>query len=731
MTIQTSIAIRDGMTTAFRNMTRAMQLTLNTFESIQQASHNAVDTSSIQTARECWAAAEVAVDDYTRSVDQAKGAQQNFTRETQASSRAAGDLWNKLKNVAVAAGGIKAVQGAIGLSDEMTQTKARLSMIVDDGGSVAALEQQIYQSAQRSRADYMGMADVVAKLSLRAGDAFSGNAETIQFAENLNKQFVVAGASQEEMRSASLQLTQALGSGVLRGEELNAVFEAAPNVIQTIADYLEVPIGSIREMASEGQISAEIVKNAMLTATDTINDQFNAMPMTWGQVWTMMKNDAVMAFEPILQRINDIANSGQFEQIRISITAAITSIASIALDAFTVLGNIASFVYQNWSFITPVLYGVAAALVAYKVATLASAAATKILELAHQGFFTTLLTNPLTWIVLAIGVVVAAVYGWVQAVGGLQMAWEILMDKLLFIWNGIQVAGMIWFDFFLSGFANLKIAIFTAVFWVQDRLSQLAVAFQTVGANIANFMGDMKVNVLTILQNMVNGAIDIINNFIGMLNNIPGVSIEAIEHVTFAAEAAAQNEAEKQARAADLASFVAQEQASRQGRSSELARMQEEADAAHANRWQDIQNTALQAIRDHQQRQAEMAAQKIANAAQSTLDRMPAVNNNAFDSSGYTNNGQYGADTATNTGDTAANTARMADSLETSEEELKLIREIAERQSIDKFTTAEVKVDMTGMTNKIENGDDIDGFMSELTVKLEDALYVTAEGVHT
>lgn len=241
--------------------------------------------------------------------------QEKHDKKVRQTDNSANKLLSTVKRIVAAAAGFTIGKELLNLSDEMTQTTARLNLMNDGLQTTDQLNQMIYESAQRARTSYLATADVVAKLGQRAGDAFGSSAEVVQFAENLNKQFVIAGASQQEIASASLQLTQALGSGVLRGEELNAVFEAAPNVIQTIADYLDVPIGKIREMASDGEITAGIVKNAMLSATDSINEQFEQMPMTWGQAWTVMKNAATDSMSDVMEELNEVLNSDSGQAI--------------------------------------------------------------------------------------------------------------------------------------------------------------------------------------------------------------------------------------------------------------------------------------------------------------------------------------------------------------------------------------------------------------------------------
>lgn len=427
-------------------------------------------------------------------------------------------VWSSMGGIIKSALAAFSAKKVIELADGMTTTRARLDLMNDGLQTTAELQDMIMESANRSRAAYATTADAVAKMGIMAGDAFSSNEELIAFSELINKQFTIAGTSAAGIDAAMLQLTQAMSSGVLRGEELNSVFEQAPTIIQTIADYLGVPIGKIREMAAEGQITSTIVKNAMLASAEEINAKFSAMPMTFAQVWTIAKNIALEAFTPVL----------------------------------TLIGQGAQWIYDNWSTIAPIFWGLAAAALGYAVALGIQTAATWIATGAAQAFFTTLLTNPLFWIALAIGVVVAAIYKWVQSVGGLKVAW------------------------------------LTGVYFVMDLWNRLQLAFYTAGVNIQNFMGDMKAGVLMILQNMVNGAIDIINGFINLLNKIPGVSIDLIDQMTFGTTAQLENEANKQARAAGLAAHQDQINSQIAERDAALDAMKSEARAATAQREAEI-----------------------------------------------------------------------------------------------------------------------------------------------
>lgn len=634
-TIATQIELYDRISAPLMHISNALNMTISNFEEMDAAMNGAFDSANFEAVRTEIHAANAEFDAMAENIRQSDAAQEQLNRDIQQGGSNMDGFARKLMGVAAAYVSIQSVGKLFELSDSVTQTTARLDMMNDGLQTTEELQQMIFDSAQRSRGAYLATADVVAKLGQRAGDAFSSNDETIAFAENLNKMFVIAGASQAEMSSASLQLTQALGSGVLRGEELNAVFESAPNVIQAIADYMDVPIGQIRNMASEGQITADIVKNAMLSSTDAINAQFESMPMTWAQVWTGVMNELVMIGQPLLDFISMLA--------------------------------------QNWDTLEPIVLGGAAALGAYAIGLGITTVATWIANGAAQAFFTTLLSNPLFWIALAIGVLVGAIYKWVQSVGGIQNAWLIATNAIMTAWDWV------------------KIGFFTGIYWILDLWDKLMLGIMAASNAIQNFMGDMKSGVLMILQNMVNGAIDIINDFIGMLNNIPGVSIDAVAQVTFGTNAQLENEAAKMARTSDLANYQSQMEANALGRDAALNQMKTDAFAAT------------------EQRQAEIDS------------RISAVDtSSSYDSSNI----------AANIADIAENTGEIKDSVEISQEDMKYLRDAAERDTVNRYTTAEIKVDMGGITQHISKDTDVDGIVDYMVSSVNEAIDIMARGEH-
>lgn len=629
--IKSQLVLVDGMTAPLRSIHRAMNLALNSFESMQTASGRAVDTRSFQTAREELARMGAQLEEV-----------ENQTRRT---GGAAESMKSKFMHAAAAVGAALSIKNIIGLADAMTQTEARLNLITGDLEKTAALQDQIMASANRSRASYQSTADAVAKMGIMAKDAFNNTDELVAFTELINKQFTIAGASVAGQEAAMMQLTQAMASGVLRGEELNSIFEQAPTIIQTIADHLGVSAGEIRAMAAEGQITAQVVKEAMLGSAKEINDQFNDMPYTFAQVWTMMQNILLEAFGPLIQ----------------------------------VIGAGAQWIYENWATIEPVLIGVATAVAILTAAYLVHTAATWLQVEANRALIISLLSNPILWIAVAIGILVGMIYKWIQSVGGLRNAWNLCTLALIVGWNAV------------------KLAFFVGVYWVMDLVAKLQLCWQKAGVAIANFMGNMKVSVLTILQNMINGAIDLINKFIGLLNKLPGVNIEAIEHVTFAATAAAENEAAKAARAEELANFEAELAAAKAGRD------------AHIDSLKAELNSSVSAL---QSANAQMKAEAAANNAAEQM---------ALDGIGQDLSGPGGIK------DSAGSAAA---SLKETTEDLKYMRDLAEQEAINRFTTAEVKIDMSGMTNRIDSDMDLDGVLNTLTEGFAEALEVAAEGVH-
>ena len=506
----------------------------------------------------------IGTDKAGQSTSKAKSAIDKFRSASIAGSKGVSSLTNAVTRLAGAYLGIQGLRNVLNLSDTLSQTTARLDMMNDGLQTTAQLTDMVYAAAQRSRGSFTATADMVGKLGNLAGDAFSSTQELVAFAEQLNKQIALSGASAMAADATILQLTQGLSSGALRGEELNSVLEQTPTVAKTIADYLGMSTGEMRELASQGGLTADVVKNALLSAADETNAKFAQMPMTFGQTMTQLGNYAIMAFQPVLQQLNAFINSPLFEQLKVNLAGAISSIASFASQALGVVTQVIQWIADNWGVIQPILTGIVAGFLAWQVATGLVAAAQAILNFV-------LAASPLTWIILAIVAIVAAIAMWISAVGGLQAAWLIVVDAVLLAWD------------------YLKLGFWTGVFWIMNLLDQMALAWQQAGVAVANFVDNMRANVLTIIQIMVNGAIDLIYLFIAQLNKLPGVSIEAIAHTTFGAAAQAEAAANAQSRASGLAAKEAQNAANKADRQAQLDAMFNELQSNHASRQNEIQ----------------------------------------------------------------------------------------------------------------------------------------------
>ncbi|AZK48789.1 tape measure protein [Paenibacillus lentus] len=703
-TIRTAIQITDGMSPAFRSMNNAMNIVLNSFEALQTASSHAVDTASIQAARQELARAETAFNDIEQEIRQASEAQKKLNDDIRNGQTAADGLVKKVKQVGTAIITALGIKKVVDLSDTISQTTARLNLMNDGQQSTAVLQDKIFASAQRSRAAYLDTADIVAKLGQRAGDAFSSNNETIQFAENLNKQFVIAGASQQEMASASLQLTQALGSGVLRGEELNAVFEAAPNVIQTIADYLNVPIGKIRDMASDGEITASIVKNAMLSATDEINRQFESMPVTFSQTWTKIENQALMAFQPILERMSDIGNSDNFNTLVNNIIGAITVLASVLIELFDIVASIGAFFNDNWSWISPIIWGLVAAFVAYNAvslitngimaaqaimqgihaaATAAQSGATFMATVAQHGLNAALLASPITWIILLIIALIALFYAVVAAINK-------------FAGTSASATGII-----AGVFATLGAFLWDLFLGVFELILGVINALINPFIKIANFIGNVFTNpvssIIYLFQGMADGVLATLEKIASAMDFVFGSNM-------------ADTVAGWRAGLKDLADEAVKEYAPNEN----YQNIMDELDLS-------VSDLGLERIAYGD---AYNAGYDFGKNMEEKFD-LSSILGGGNDLSDYADQMSFGSDMS----DTAANTAKMANSMDATEEDLKYLRDLAEQETINRFTTAEVKVEMTNHNN-INSEMDLDGVVSYFGEALEETIESIAEGAN-
>lgn len=706
--IRAAIALYDGVTSPLQSMHKAMGVVLNTFEAMQQASGRAVDTAAIREAREEWAKAGTAFDTIEENIRNANNEQQNFNNSIRGGNNSANGLLSTIKKIAVAAGGIVGINKVQNISDKLASTKARLNLLVDDGGSVDVLEQKIMASAQRSRSVYFDTASAVAKLGLNAGNAFNGDMnQVIAFMEQVNKQFVIGGATAQEQSNAMIQLTQAMAAGALRGEELNSILDGAPGIARAIEKYMGIAEGSIKTVAQEGKVTAEVVKNAMFAMADETNAKFDSMPKTWAQIWAGMKNKALSMFAPILTKINQIANSTKFQQVTTALINGLAGVANVASSLLDILISVASVIVDNWSWIQPIIMGIVAAMLIYNgvalvtnaimgiqatakavhaAATAMEAGATFTATVAQQGLNAALLACPLTWIILLIIAVIAAIYAACAAVAKFT---GIANSGFGVICGGIMVV--------ISFFKNLGLSVANIALGIWNALgacaSNIGTAFHNVISNVQGWFYNLLSTALTV----VAGICEALNKLPFVEFDYSGITSKASEYAAKSAEAYGNVEEYKSV--AD---------AFNEGMST-FDTFQDgwAADAfASGAAWGDGVADKVSGMFDF-----------------SALDSMGADSLDAFNL-GNDLDSIYG-----NTGDIANNTAATADALDIAEEDLAYLRDIAEREAINRFTTAEIKVEQHN-ENHISKDADLDGIMDAWANDFAEKLEVSEEGVH-
>lgn len=685
-------------------------MTVSAFEEMDAAANSSFDSANFSAVREHLNQANIEIEEMEQNLSQADIQQQNLNNSIEKGTGLAGGLERKIIGIIGAYASFKGVQKVLDITDVMNQTTARLNLMNDGLQTTKELQDMIYLSAQRSRSEYQTTADMVSQLGLNAKDAFSSNVELIKFAEQLNKSMVIAGASGMAAESTVYNLTQALSTGVLRGQDLNAVLSNAPNIVQNIADYLEVPMGQIRDMAAEGQITAEIVKNAMLAAADKTNEAFESMPMTYDQIWTSISNSALMAFQPIFDRLTELGNSEHFQVLVDGIIDSLVFVSGVVIEIFDLVAQVGSFIADNWSILEPIILGVATALGIYVgalliyntvqgisnvmqgIATLKTSVhaaalmmqtgATFAATAAQYGFNAALLASPINWVILGIIALISIIYLAVAAFNRLAGA---SVSATGIIMGAIAVAGAFVLNTVI-GVINAMIQMIWTIFvepfigiieWVLNAANG---GFNSFGDAVANLIGQI-ISWFLSLGKVVTKIIDAIfgTNWTAGLSSLQDSVL-----------AWGKNE---------------------NAITIERTAPQIDYRMVYGDAW-NVGYSFGEGIED-----------KISN-----FDI-----GNIFDSN-IPNPGDYadivGMGTVpSNINDIANNTGAMKDAMELSSEELKYLRDIAAREVIDRTVLRDITVEINN-ENHINNEMDLDGVVSYIGKGIEEQIEIIAEGVH-
>lgn len=689
-----------------------LRMQLNQAIQEQNSLNQAMQNMDVSAANDAYLRLSQTVGNTERYIRDNVDEQGRFNQEVSAGTQQANELTNTIKRAVAAYVSIQSVGKALNISDELVQTTSRLNMMNDGVQTTAELVNMVYAAAQDARGSFSQMADVVARFGNNAKDAFSSSEEVVAFADLIQKQMTIAGASTQETANAELQLSQALGSGVLRGDELNSIFEQAPNLIQNIADYLDVPIGKIREMAADGELSADVVKAAIFSAADDINSKFNEMPMTWGQMWQSMQNTALIAFQPVLQRLNDLANSEAFQTFIQGAIEAMATLANILLNVFDLAVSIGTFIGDNWSIIAPIVYGIVAALTAYIAISAIVAAINGVMAMAEgvkaaaqmmatgatfaetaaqQGLNAALMACPLTWIIMLILALIVVIFAVCNAIAKMT---GIANSGFGVITGGVNVV--------IQFFKNLGLTVANIALGIGNAIAALA-------SNMMTAFHNAICSVQSWFYNLLSTALSVIEGICSALNKLPfvefdysGISSAADDYAAKASEAAGNKEDYQSISDAFNEGFTTFD--------------------AFQDGWASDAFNAGAAWGDG-------IADKVSNFSLSDVFGQTDIPNVGDYTSGF-NDAIANSGVGDSIGNIDDNTSKIKDSLDVTEEDLKYLRDIAEQEAINRFTTAEINVDMSGMQNTVNSGDDIDGFMTKLTDSVNEAVDNMTEGVH-
>lgn len=686
-----------------------LRMQLNQAIQEQNSLNQAMQNMDVSAANDAYLRLSQTVGNTERYIRDNVDEQGRFNQEISAGTQQANELTNTIKRAVAAYVSIQSVGKALNISDELVQTTSRLNMMNDGVQTTAELVNMVYAAAQDARGSFSQMADVVARFGNNAKDAFSSSEEVVAFADLIQKQMTIAGASTQEAANAELQLSQALGSGVLRGDELNSIFEQAPNLIQNIADYLDVPIGKIREMAADGELSADVVKAAIFSAADDINSKFNEMPMTWGQIWQSMQNTALIAFQPVLQRLNDLANSEAFQTFIQGAIEAMATLANILLNVFEVAASVGAFIGDNWSIIAPIIYGVIAALGAYlaimgivnaitaisaaidatKAAADALAAGQTFLWTVQQyGLNAALAACPITWIIVLIIALIAIIFAVCNAIAKMT---GIANSGFGVITGGVNVV--------IQFFKNLGLTVANIALGIGNAIAALA-------SNMMTAFHNAICSVQSWFYNLLSTALSVIEGICSALNKLPfvefdysGISSAADDYAAKASEAAGNKEDYQSISDAFNEGFTTFD--------------------AFQDGWESDAFNAGAAWGDG-------IADKVSNFSLSDVFGQTDIPNVGDYTSGF-NDAIANSGVGDSIGNIDDNTGKIKDSLDVTEEDLKYLRDIAEQESINRFTTAEVTINQTN-NNNVSSDTDLDGFITALDDAMGEAIDEVTNG---
>lgn len=687
-TVQTTIKLNDQFTSALKNMNKALNIMVSGLGKADSKTKTAFNPKSVLAMRSALTQSNVAIQNMTRSQGQ-------FNKKIRESNSNARSLMGKLKSIVGVYAGFQTVKAAVGASDTYANNTARLGLLTGGSAETAALQQKIYEASQRSLTNYNDMTNAVAKLGITAKDAFSSNEEIVQFTELLNKQFKVAGTGAQEQAAAMYQLTQAMAAGKLQGDEFRSILENAPMLAQSIAKEMGVLPGQLKEMSSQGLITADIIKNALFNTADEVNEMYKKLPMTFGGMWTQVVNKVNKGLEGLWQKLGALWSSEKFQHFVDVLTNGFLIIGNAIVGVMDVLSSVFSFVYQYWnSVFEPILIAVTTVYIPILIAKLWA----MIPPLVAQAVAWLAINWPILVIIAAVAALIAWVryMGWTfsEVIGAICGAFSWMWAVIKNIFKGIAniVSGVC--QFFVNSWQ-----------WCADNFS---VVCSNIGIFFNNLWQSCTIAFYKFLNAIISG-LEWLATPIKALAKLFGMDLGGAFDNMHAKIDGKIAEAESQKKAyGKVSSFKPID-------------------------WSKYDYTDLGDAYNKGYNWGSSAADKLANSfslpdsSASTLGSSPVSGGLGGIGNAMKNANAPLLDTLD---DIANNTANTADAVSMSNEDMSYLRELAQRDAINNISNRTVKVAGINNYNTIASHLDVDTLFEGVGKKLNELVMASADGSH-
>lgn len=720
--IQTSIKLNDHFSQALSSLNKALSAAINSFETVNKVSD--INTDSIQKARSELAKSNMALQNMESSLNNSNNSQQKLNKSLKDGSSAAQSLWDKIKGIAAAYLTFQGVKSVISAGDTYIGNKARIDLMNDGLQTTVELQQKIYEASQRSLTGYTAMTDIVAKLGITASQAFKNNDEMIAFGELMQKQFAIAGTGTQEKNAAMYQLTQAMASGRLQGDEFRSILENAPLLAKTISDYMGLTLGQLREASSEGKITSDIIKNALFSTADETNKKFANMPMSWGDLWVQATNKVNKGLEPLFRKLQTLWNSQKFQNFMNVLVNGFLAIANFGVAAFDMITSAVSVLYENWSLLEPIIWSLVSALgvyfavqtagliksiVQWGIATWAAISyqwALFKMTVAQYGFNAALAMCPLTWFLYAVIAIIGAFYlliAIINKVAGTSISATGLIAGA-FRWLGALIANI-----FIGAYniiSGIVQAVVNAWKWAGENMG-------TIFKNIGIFWSNLWVSAEVLFYKFINAIVsglEMLATPITALAKLFGMDLGGAFDNMHAGIDKKISEAEAQKKEyGKVSEFKAID-----WKTQDYLDLGEQFDKGYD--W-GKNFKPMEAIKD-----------SLTPSMTSSFDAGISGNNPGLGNIGSAMK-NANMPMLDKLDEIANNTGATNATLSKNNEDMSYLRDLAEREAINSISNQTIKVDMTN-NNNVNSKVDLDEMVDYLQEKVYNTMITSAEGTH-